>query len=344
VSQRADGTIGIQFPDDTSDSYTLGNPADQAVFRAQIATGEPARVENRFLMDALLRYPARLETLWQRALPDPVSFAAVSDTLPSKPERWLYRVRLADPAGHVSAGAAIVPRMLRVASTRTPGAPTLTVPNSTTNTVTVTGRVRNAFDLKWLVLFTLVVPDPSPIDARIRDKAQLLRTPDRRDLYPLDGLRLRLADGTLLSPARALDIAATGTVDVPDVVVSGTITPGYGKRVSVWAVTLTRDGIPSRFTGPATVRTGSAPLTVPQLTVVASAGTDTASWPLVTAPAEISIERSADAGATWERVSPWLPAIATSYATPGAGARLYRLVLRGTRGQATATGNGVAPV
>jgi hypothetical protein len=344
VSQRADGTIGVQFPDETSDSYTLGNPADQSAFRAQIATGEPARVENRFLMDTLLRYPAQFETLWQRALPDPVSFAAVSDTLPSKPERWLYRVRLADPAGHVSAGAAIVRRMLRVASTRTPGAPALTVPNSTTDTLGVTGRVRGAFDLKWLVLFTLAVPDPGPVDARIRDKAQLLRTPDRRDLYPLDGLRLRLADGTLLSPARALDIAATGTEDVPDVVVSGTTTPGYSTRVSVWAVTLTRDGIPSRFTGPATARTGPAPLIVPQLTVAPSAGTDTASWPLVTAPAEISIERSVDAGATWTRVSPWLPATATSYATPGAGARLYRLVLRGTRGQATATGNGVAPV
>ena len=120
LSKRADGTIGIQFPDDTSDSYTLGNPADQAAFRAQIAMGEPARVANRFLMDALLRYPARFETVWQRALPDPVPFAAVSDTLPSKPEQWLYRVRLADSAGHVSAGAAIVPRMLRVASTRTP--------------------------------------------------------------------------------------------------------------------------------------------------------------------------------------------------------------------------------
>ncbi len=343
VSRRADGTIGVQFPDETSDSYTLGNPGDQAAFRAQMATGEPARVENRFLMDALLRYPAQFEALWQRALPDRVAFAAVSDTLPSKPERWLHRVRLADPAGHVSAGSAIVPRVLRVASMRTPGAPALVVTNSTTDTVTVTGRVRDAFDLKWLVLFTLAVPDPSPIDGRIRDKAQLLRTPDRRDLYPLDGLRLRLADGTLLSPASAIDIAATGTADAPDVVVSSTIAPGYGKRVSVWAVTLTRDGIPSRFTGPATALTAPAPLIVPPLTVVASPGSDTASWPLVTAAAEISIERSVDAGVTWARVSPWLPATTTTFVTPGAGARVYRLVLRGTRGQATATGNAVAP-
>lgn len=347
VSKRADGTIGVQFPDETTDSYTLGNPADQSAFRAQIATGEPARVENRFLMDALLRYPAQFEVLWQRALPNPVAFAAVSDTLPSKPERWLYRVRLADPAGHISAGAAIVPRIMRVASIRTPGAPALSVSNSTTDAITVSARARAAFDLKWLVLFTLTAPDPSPVDERIRDKAQLLRTPNRRDLLPLDGLRLRLADGTLLSPAAALDIAATGTSDTPDVVISGTITPGYGQRVSIWAVTLTRDGMPSRFTGPATASTAPAPLVVPQLTVVDSAGdaagNDVASWALITAPAEIAIERSVDAGATWTRVSPWLPATTTTFAMTGAGARLYRLVLRGTRGQATAVGSAVAP-
>lgn len=344
VSQRADGTIGLQFPDETSDSYTLANPADHAAFRAQIATGEPARVENRFLLDALLRYPAQFETLWQRALPAPVAFAATVDTLPAKAERWLYRVRLADPAGHISAGAAIVPRVLRVASTRTPGPPSLTVPDSTTDTLTVTGRVRAAFDLKWLVLFTFAVTEPSPIDARTRDRAQLLRAPNRRDLYPHDGLRLRLADGTLLAPTSAVDIAATGSAEGPDVVVSATVAAGYGRRLSVWAITLTRDGIASRSTGPATARSGPAPLIVPPLTVVAAAGFDTASWPLVTAPTEISIERSVDGGATWVRVSPWLPATATGHVSfGGVAARLYRLVLRGTRGQATATGTGVAP-
>ena len=186
-------------------------------------------------------------------------------------------------------------------------------------------------------------PIQSPIDARIRDKAQLLRTPDRRDLYPLDGLRLRLADGTLLSPVRALDIAAAGTVNLPDVVVTGTITPGYGMRVSVWAVALTRDGIPSRFTGPATARTCPAPLIVPPLTVVTSARTDTASWPLVTAPAEISIERSVDAGATWARV--FALAAGDGDELCGAGLRGAPLPSRAAwhEGQPTATGNAVAP-
>src|SRR5206468_2553373 len=50
LSQRADGTIGAHFVDGTSDHYTLGNPGDQAQLLAEIATAEPARVANKFLM------------------------------------------------------------------------------------------------------------------------------------------------------------------------------------------------------------------------------------------------------------------------------------------------------
>jgi hypothetical protein len=343
LSRRSDGTIGVRFPDQTTASYTPANSADQTAMLAELATSEPARIENRFLMDALLRYPTQFEVLWQRALPVAVPFAAITDTLPSKADRWLYRVRLADQADHVSEGAAIVPRMIRVASTRTPGAPSVQMTNSTTDSLAVSARVRDAFDLKWLVLFTLAVPDPSPLDSRLRDSAKLLRIPNRRDLYPTDGLRLRLADGTLLSPAMAVDIHAAGTVSPPDVIVPATLTPGYGKRVSVWAVTMTRDGMPSRFTGPTTADTAPPPLVVPALTVTQASGTDTASWPLVTVAAEISLERSTDGGASWTRVSPWLPTTATTFVLRGSGPRRYRLVLRGTKGQPTATGSGVVP-
>ena len=50
---------------------------------------------------------------------------------------------------------------------------------------------------------------------------------------------------------------------------------------------------------------------------------------------QVSLERSRDGGATWERASPWLPSTVTerSMLTP-AGPRLYRLLLRGRRGRA----------
>jgi hypothetical protein len=338
MSNRPDGTIGVLLPDSSTTSYALANPADQAALRDEIGSGEPARIENRFLMDLFLRYQAQFEALWQRALPTPVAFAVVTDILPSKAERWMHRIRLVDAAGHISEGAGILPRLVRVASTRSPSLPEITMENSATDSLAITARVRQAFDLRWVVLFALAVPDPSPLDARVREKAQLLRIPDRRDLYPTDGIRLRLADGTLLASTEAVDIAAAGIVEVPEVRVPATLTPGFARRVSVWAITMTRDGIPSRLTGPVTAHTGPPPVVVPDLVVTSAGGTDTAMWGPLAVPAEVSIERSTDGGARWIRVSPWLPPTSTTYTLPGSGPRIYRLMLRGTSGQPTATG------
>jgi hypothetical protein len=343
LSKRDDGTVGALFPDTSTASYTLANPADHAALRAQIATGEAARIENRFLMDLLLRYPVKFESAWSRALPLPVPFGAVTDTLPAKAERWLHRIRLVDEAGHISQGAAIVPRLVRVASTRAPGAPELTMPNVSSDTLDLLARARDAYDLKWLVLFALVETDVSPLGARVRQKAQLLRTINRLDLYPNDGLRLRLADGSMLSPSAAVDIGATGTSVPPDIEILTAIICGYEKRASVWAVTMTRDGIPSRVSGPATALTGPRPIVVPVLQVVAAAGVDTATWATPAVPAEFRLERSTDGEVTWDAVSPWLPPDATSFARDGSGTRAYRLVLRGRRGQPLAHSPAVVP-
>jgi hypothetical protein len=344
LSRNPDGSFGVLFPDGTHTSYTLSNPTDQESLRAEIATGEPARIENRFLMDLLLRFPTRFESLWQKALPAPIGFGVVTDTLPNKAERWLHRIRLVDPAGHVSEGMAIVPRVVRVASTRVPSPPEITLVNSDTDSLALTARMRQAFDIRSLVLFTLVAPDLMPVDDLVRKPVQLIRVPDRRDLYPKDGMRLRLADGSLVAPADAVDIQAVGTVQVPDILVPATISPGFGKRVSVWAVTMTRDGIPSRLTGPVTVHTGPVPLVVPGLIVTAASGSDTALWGPLGVVAEVSLERSSDGGATFRQVSPWLPSTVTRFVLPGAGARVYRLALRGLHGQQRATGPAVTPV
>src|SRR5205085_268800 len=71
------GQIRIDLPDETTDTYVLANPSDQAAFLAQIRTGEPARVERRFLMHALLSHLPGFEGSWSEALPQAVGFAAV---------------------------------------------------------------------------------------------------------------------------------------------------------------------------------------------------------------------------------------------------------------------------
>jgi hypothetical protein len=343
ISARNDDTIGARLPDGTNPSYTLGNPGDQAAFLSQIRSGEGVRVEGRFIMDFLTRHLTALEPLWQpSSAKSPVPFAALDDTLPGKSERYIHRIRLVDQAGHVSVGGAILPQFVRVPTLASPGSPSFNLPGSPTDTLQLSARVRDVFDLRWVVLFTLIVDATAPTDEASLEKPQLLRLPNRRDLYPNNGVRLRLANGTLLAPAIAVDVTS-GTLDVPDRVLNVSIVGGFGKRVSVWAVAMTRDGITSRLIGPRTAFTGAAPLVVPALTVTSAAGSDMASWGAVSSDAEASLERSTDVGATWTRVTPWLRPSQSSFAVPAvAGTRQYRLRLRASQGRA-ATGPGVAP-
>ena len=342
VSARTDGKIGATLPDGSTPSYTLANTADQAAFLAQIRTGTPGRVEGRFLMDFVLRFGAQLGPLWQAALPAPVAFGALTDALPNKAERYVHRIRLADAAGHISAGAAIVPQIVRVPSLRSPAPPQLAAPSSQTDALTVEARVRDAYDLSWVVLFTASADAATASNGELAAPAQLLRVPNRRDLYPNDGLRVRLADGTLLAPASVV-AASVGTVDVPDRVLTATLTPGHDRRVALWGIAVTRDGVPSRLAGPVVALTGPPPLVAPTLTVTRSGSTDTAQWTSLSVPAQLALERSTDGGTTWRQVSPWLATGVTTYALPTvSGTVRYRAILRGDRGR-SATGPAVTP-
>jgi hypothetical protein len=342
MSARPDDTIGATLPDGTETGYTQPNPDDHTALLAEIRSGTPARVEGRFLLDFLLRFGAELEPLWAEALPDPVEWGAVTDTLPHKAERYVHRVRLVDVAGHVSAGAGIPPQIVRVPSLRAPGPPRVSALSSESDTLAVEARVRDAFDLSWVVLFTAVEDAAVPPDENLATPAQLLRLPSRRDLYPNDGIRMRLADGTILEPAVVLEVE-DGATEPPDRVVTGTLALEHGRRVALWSVALTRDGIPSKLAGPVVAHTGPQPLVAPQLTVTRSGDSDTVEWTPLTVPALLSLERSRDGGATWRQVSPWLPDGVIEYAlasTPDAAR--YRASLRASQGR-RATGPEAEP-
>jgi hypothetical protein len=144
---------------------------------------------------------------------------------------------------------------------------------------------------------------------------------------------LRLRDGTLLQP-EAVDVS-TGVLQPPDRLLSIPRTVGNEKRVTVWLVSLTRDGVTSRFSGPRIATTGPAPLVAPSLTISPGTNIDQASWTTLAAPAQVSVERSTDGGASWSRVTPWLAANTTAYDIPrvAIGPRRYRLVLRNNSNQ-----------
>jgi hypothetical protein len=231
---------------------------------------------------------------------------------------------------------------VRVPSLRSPGTPQLQVPSSNTDTLAIEARVRDAFDLSWVVLFATAEDGAEPVNDNLRAPAQLLRLPNRRDLYPDDGIRVRVADGTLLAPVAVLD-TDTGAVHATDRVVSGTLAAGHDRRVALWSVAMTGDGITSRLAGPVVAVTGPPPLEAPQLTVDSADGADTVSWDPLAQSALLSIERSVDGGASWRQVSPWLPRTVNSYSLPSAaGAVRYRTTTRADRGR-RATGAEAVP-
>lgn len=330
ASVQPDGTIGVRLPNDALVTHTLANPADHAAFVEQIQSADGRRIEGRFVMDLLIRHLDALAPLWVAALPAPVAWAPATDTLPGKAERYVHRVRLVDQAGHVSAGGAILPQFIRVPSLASP-APSFKLTGTSTDVVSLVARARDSVDLKWLVVFMLATGDSEAPDQRTLERAQLLRLPNRRDLYPFGGIRVRLADGTLLEPVTVID-TETGALEVPDRVITASIAAGFEKRVSIWLIAMTRDGITSRLAGPQTAFTGAAPLQVPPLTVTVAGGVDQGSWPALPTGVEASIERSVDAGATWMRITPWTTASAVTLPRT-TGARDYRLQLRASHGR-----------
>ena len=341
MGANADDTISATLPDGTVTSYAQPNPGDHAALLAQIRTGTPAQVEGRFLMDFLVRFGAQLEPLWVAVLPDPTDFGLLTDTLPSKAERYVHRIRLADAAGHLSTGAAIPAQIVRVPSLRSPGTPQLQVPSSDTETLAIEARVRDGFDLSWVVLFATDEDGAEPVNDNLRAPAHLLRLPNRRDLYPGEGIRVRVADGMLLAPAAVLDVDA-GAVDATDRIVSTTLAAGHDRRVALWTVAMTRDGITSRLAGPVVALTGPPPLEAPALTVARDDGADTVSWDPLAVSALLSLERSVDGGGSWRQVSPWLPQTISSYSLPSAaGAVRYRASLRADRGRRVTGGEAV---
>jgi hypothetical protein len=101
-----------------------------------------------------------------------------------------------------------------------------------------------------LLLFAeLTPPNTMPPEP---SEAEILRVPNRRDLYPNNGLRLRINDGTLLAPAvvKALsDTDVTVEADGTRVAVIPLVVPGGG-WATLWCYSITRDGQPSRRCGP----------------------------------------------------------------------------------------------
>jgi hypothetical protein len=142
-----------------------------------------------------------------------------------------------------------VPAVIRVPSTAPP--PALERLELTADAAGAHLTVRAPGDpaVTHVLLFTIVTPPGAAVSPAAG--AELLRLPNRKDLYPAQGFRLRAPDGMLLAPR----VKSLGDADVV-VDASGcrtavlTVAAAPRSWVQCWCFALSRDGIPSAMTGP----------------------------------------------------------------------------------------------
>ena len=241
-------------PGDAEQEIPVPNPVDRAALVVALRSGRSAAVEDRFCVYLAGRHPFR-DRLFAAAHPEPRPPGPFPEELPPAPERWLYRVRAVDAAGHVSAGSATVRAVVRVPSLLAGPMP-LRLPREDADAPDL---LRVAVPADPATTHLLVFHAPS-VGVGPVTSGELIRVPNRPDLLPAGGCWLPAPDGVLLTPT-ATDLAgplvvvtADGTrqvaVDVPG---------GPGARTRVWLASLTRDGIPSPVAGPYTVL-GAAPV------------------------------------------------------------------------------------
>ena len=118
VDPRASGDADAEIP--------IGNPSDRTELVAALRSGRSTEVDDRFLVYLAGQHRYR-DRLFAPSTDRPVAAGSFAETLPPDPDRWIYRVRRVDAAGHVSAGSATARVVVRVPSLQA-GAPPVKLP------------------------------------------------------------------------------------------------------------------------------------------------------------------------------------------------------------------------
>ncbi|HEX8113819.1 MAG TPA: hypothetical protein VF516_39075, partial [Kofleriaceae bacterium] len=241
--------VVLTHPDGSHETIAFPNPGDHAAVVATLGSPDPQRLANRYLLH-LVAGSSHPVGLFERVSADIVHVGPVTDRLAPKPGRFLYLVRAADALGNVSDGGAVLPVVVRVPSTANAVRPLRRGLAATATTATLTVAVPADPDTTTVLLFAAVAPPNT--NPPVQGEAELLRIPNRRDLYPHDGIRLRLSSGTLLPPAVVKSLADGDVAVETDGtrVVALTTTAATGAWLTLWCFALTRDGLPSPVCGP----------------------------------------------------------------------------------------------
>lgn len=292
-------------PGDIEHDVTVPNSGDRAAILAAIGGGDTRALLDRFAVFLAASHPYK-SRLFAPTGGDVITLPRVDDTFPNTASRWIYRVRLADAAGHLSADGITLRGIVRVPTTTE-----LPVPR---RLQALDGdpanRLRVAIGGPAAVTHVLVFSQALPRGAEVTPAADLLRVPSATRMAPGDGVRLRLADATLLAP----DVAPLDGSNVEGLAPTRTLTldvPAQaGDIVRVWIAAMTVDGVTSPLGGSWTLRMPLPPLQPPSLSLAPTGTQVVLSWTW-TLPAEalgVFVEAAPLDVETWTRISPVLAA------------------------------------
>jgi len=322
--------VNRKDPSDTDRPLTLPNPDDQASAVAAVADGSSAALEDRLVVRIAALHPYA-DRLFQAATTVPLPFGPFDETLPPTEERYVYRYRRADRAHRLSSAAAIANAVVRVPSLA-PGPSPQRAPLQIGDAATRL-RLRIPRDPR----ITHVLTFEHPASEGPLGEAELLRVPNRADLAPGATIRLRLSDGTVVAPtARLLGLPPIAE----DWQVAVDAGGPAGRRIMVWASTLTADGVPSPPGGPWRVTVPKPDLIPPELSLgAAAASVIEFSWALPDPLITFSwLETSTD-GIMWEPASAPRPRSVTSATVARTTAqRSFRVVGKSQDGRRAVSG------
>jgi hypothetical protein len=252
----AGGQVVVTHPDGTTEVVDFPNPGDHAAVIDALSSDDPQRIANRYLLHLVAGASDPL-VFFARTSGVLDSVGLIDDRLAPKPGRFLYAVRAGDSLGGISDGGAVLPVVVRVPSTAGATRPLKRALTTTDDSLTLTVAVPADRDTTTLLLF--ITSSPPHTDPVLQTDAELLRIPNRRDLYPHNGLRMRLADGALLPPAVVKFLSDSdvtseaGGTRVARLTVAAT----HQSWATVWCYALTSDGFPSFVCGPFSTGVGT---------------------------------------------------------------------------------------